>query len=626
MDVRLQSLLLEGEALTASGTYAQRVNGGEVMWSPGMYQLTGFDPAQGPNLEQYLACIHPLDVDALRADWMASYADGRERQMRFRFKPLNGALKWFESQWRFTCDSQGRPEVCYGAVRDITDKVILEENLLEGERLARSGCFRITPPDFALFWSSGIYRLTGLEPSELPSMDRLMNIIHAEYRQELIQLLETSQRVPGEYQHEHRLMTPQGEIWVRARWVSLAGADGQPELTFGSVQDISQEREMAALARQAEAANQAKNRFLASISHEIRTPLTAVVGMSQLLMMDSGLSEDKRQDFLKIVHDSGRAMHHIINDVLDLTQIEAGKMRIERKVIDLNELLANLNTSYSALCQGKHLTFSLLSSADVPHKVYADGLRLRQILLNFLGNALKFTQHGGITLQVAREDARLVFSVLDTGIGIAAEHTSHLFQPFAQADDSIAQQFGGTGLGLSICRELAQLMGGEVGVRSTLGSGSRFWLALPLASLALPTVGARPAQALADLSGVRVLVVDDNNVNALLAVRVLNHVGAQVESVNSGQGALDRIGAVDEGRFDLVLMDIQMPGMDGLEATRRLRLAGHRLPIVAMTAHVMTDMEDAALTAGMNDVVGKPFEVPDFIQTVARHTGRWGQV
>jgi PAS domain S-box-containing protein len=399
--------------------------------------------------------------------------------------------------------------------------------------------------------------------------------------------------------------------------------------TIWIAEDVTERRaveQALAQARDAaEAANRAKSAFLANTSHEIRTPLNGLVGLARLARQP-GLDGARRERYLKQIDDSAQALSGVISDILDLSKIEAGKLRLEAVDFDLHALLESIEHGYAALAEACGLRLDMAVHPAVPRRIRGDPVRLRQVLSNYLSNALKFTEQGSVRIEVRPAGAgRLRFEVQDSGPGIEAAVQARLFTPFTQADASITRRFGGTGLGLSICRELADLMQGTVGVDSQPGHGSRFWAELPLPASAEAgpesAFMALPEQA-QPLAGMRVLVAEDNPVNMLIAASLLEQWGVRVAQASNGADAVAAVNAqADAGTpFDLVLMDVQMPVMGGYDATRRLRQrhAAAALPIIALTAAALTSERDEALACGMNDFLTKPIDAQRLHDTLLR--------
>ena len=398
--------------------------------------------------------------------------------------------------------------------------------------------------------------------------------------------------------------------------------------TIWIVEDITERRQVEqALARArdaAEAANRAKSAFLANTSHELRTPLNQLIGLARMAAVP-GTAEELRRQYLAQMGDAAQALSDIIANILDLSKIEAGKLELESVPFDLGELLRDMRRAYATLADPKPIVLGLELGAGVEGTVTGDLLRTRQILNNYLGNALKFTAQGEVRLRAQRLDAeRVRFEVQDTGPGIDEPTQARLFRPFTQADESTTRRYGGSGLGLSICRELATLMGGEVGVQSRPGEGSCFWAELPLPAATGPAVSASPADGpvQGSLQGATVLMVEDNPVNMLIAAAMLEQWGVRIEQAGDGQQAVLAVQrrAQSGAMFDAVLMDVQMPVMSGHEATRVLRrdYSPEQLPIIALTAAALVSERDEALAAGMNDFLTKPIDAQRLQQALLR--------
>ena len=383
--------------------------------------------------------------------------------------------------------------------------------------------------------------------------------------------------------------------------------------------DAKQQAEVHA--QRAEAASKAKSDFLAMMSHEIRTPMNGVLGFANLLL-ETPLNAEQR-DFVQLVQSSGDLLLTIINDVLDYSKIEAGRMTVEHIDFSLRSVCDEVRAILRAAVAKRGLEMSLDYDATLPACIQGDPLRIRQILLNLMSNAVKFTERGTVQIEVSRlGEARLKVSVTDSGIGIDEEQLNRMFQRFTQADSSTTRRYGGTGLGLAISKTLVELMGGTIGVSSRPGVGSTFWFTLPLiaakAAAAVPLLPAPadeaarppPTRAAAQPGHERLLLVEDNFVNQRVAVYMLTKLGFRVDVALHGREAIDMLGKL---AYDLVLMDCQMPEMDGFEATRTIRdrsscVLDHDVPVIAMTANAFPEDRARALASGMNDFLAKPVD------------------
>ena len=436
---------------------------------------------------------------------------------------------------------------------------------------------------------------------------------------------------------------------LRMRWLNRqlieanrTAVDARATLQETNAELAVQTRHAQRMAEEAHQANAAKSTFLANMSHEIRTPMTAILGFTEVLL-DAKLSSADRANAVHTVRRNGEHLLTLINDILDLSKIEAGKLGVERIRCSPIQIIAELQSLMQVRAVAKNLPLRMEFAGPLPETIETDPTRIRQILVNLVGNALKFTEVGSVRVVTSLVNAdtalRLRFDVIDTGIGLTPEQIAGLFQPFAQVDVSHARKYGGTGLGLTISRRLARMLGGDIDIESQLGAGSQFSVILPTGSLAgvpmledpaaalgaLPETkaDAPPAPADRDLHG-RILLAEDGPDNQRLITHLLEKAGAQVTLAENGQEALDAaLEARDRGEpFDVVLMDMQMPVMDGYQATTLLRRQGYAGPIIALTAHAMTGDREACLAAGCDDYVAKPIKHDTLIGTIQQHRQR----
>jgi len=541
---------------------------------------------------------------------------------RLRTQRPDGAAAWFNTQVKAWRDSAGEIGGLMIAADDITELV---QTLDQAERsearlklalsLAEIHVWEMDYQRRELF-KAGEESLFFEEPCTYPQLykdiyaatdPRDRPAVEEQWRQHV------EEGAP--YRPVYRMLRSDGkEVWAESAATMEWDANGRPSRLVGALQNVTA-RKLAeqALVRakdQAEAANLAKSTFLATMSHEIRTPLNGVLGMAQIMAADD-LSDSQRER-LQIIRKSGEALLAILNDVLDLSTIEAARLELQEAPFDISDLARGAHAAFSGLAAQKGLAFDLTIEDAARGSYLGDSTRVRQILYNLVSNGLKFTERGEVKVSIGASPAGLILTVVDTGIGIAPERLGRLFQRFEQADASVTRKFGGTGLGLAICRELAQLMGGAVAVESRDGEGSTFTATLPLKRVA----EAAPARAQASESAealppLRVLAAEDNAINQLVLRTMLQQAGIEPTIVADGIQAMEAWG---QAEWDLILMDIQMPEMDGLSATRAIRrqeaeTGRRRTPIIALTANAMAHQVSEYAANGMDAFVAKPIEV-----------------
>ena len=480
------------------------------------------------------------------------------------------------------------------------------------------------------FVSAGVETVFGVPRDRaLASFDALMNLVFPEDLSALNAVVANAIGRRQAYSHVHRISHgATGEVrWIRTAANTVLESDGGVLLN-GYWIDVTDQKELEleleTARRDADAANEAKSRFLANMSHEIRTPMNAIIGLTHLAVAQS--SEPRLRDQLSRVEDSAKALLGLLNDILDFSKIEAGRMTVERIPFDLWDVLDRVQGLMADRASEKGLMFSVWRVPHLPRDLMGDPLRVHQVLLNLVSNAVKFTSEGSVALNctvidATESQAQLRFEVQDTGVGIDPIQMTRLFSAFTQADNSTTRRFGGTGLGLTICKQLVTLMGGTIKVDSTPGIGSVFAATLSFdradPSWRLDHLPDDSAPHIDPLIGARVLLVDDNFINLEVAGELLKMAQVEVVTATNGREALEKIAASE---YDAVLMDLQMPEMDGLTATRQLRLDPRfaNLPIIAMTANAMAGDRDRCLAAGMNDHIPKPIDPMEMRHTLAR--------
>ncbi len=434
----------------------------------------------------------------------------------------------------------------------------------------------------------------------------------------------------ADYAVEFRLKEHEG--WIGLKGKAYFDAQGQVQRIIGILMDITEQRRkedsLRAQSVRSEAANRAKSTFLANMSHEIRTPLGVILGYADLLLNPADAGKEEQEQYLHRIIKNGQELARLIDDILDLSKVEEGRMEIEKKSFDIFELIHDITTSFQVKLQEKNIELTTSIHPRVPAVIYSDPKRLRQILVNIVGNAVKFTEKGGIRLtldmiQRADQPALLALKIIDSGIGIS--ESKDLFKPFHQEDASTTRRFGGTGLGLALSKALAQSLGGDVDLLETsAGVGSTFlvtvesgrMLSLQPSSSTMKPAGASQARDL-PLSDMKILVADDSKDNQLLITRILQRCGASVTTVSDGELA------VQEGMrnpYDAILMDMQMPILDGYSATRKLRDLGVDIPIVALTAHAMQEEMQKSLAAGCTAHLTKPIDKSLLLRTLTTYT------
>lgn len=571
-------------------------------------------------------------------------------------------LLWTRSLQRLVSARTDTLQRELSARRDVEENLQKQKNLLdEVGSLAIIGGWEVDLRTNILLWSTTMFHIHEVDEDFSPNPAASIEFYAPEARDAVIQAVEHAKKTGEGWDLEVPIITARG----RHKWARVRGQcdfqDGEVVRLFGAYQDITYRREvqkdlqrskeelatqlreveyshqqleeqasaLVVLAEEqkllrdkAELGEKSKTEFLATMSHEIRTPMTGILGMADLLLMED-LSADQRKK-AQTIKGSGEILLTILNDILDQSKLDAGKFELNNSDIYLPELIENSLELLNDRAKQKKLSLVYKPEEDLPKGLNIDAIRLRQILTNLVSNSIKFTETGVITLHAKRfsdseKNEKLRFEIIDNGIGISQEHQQRLFQRFEQADASTVQHYGGSGLGLSICKQLVELMEGEIGVESELGNGSTFWFTIPLRPAAkdmTPLAEPSDNDFTGSMENLKILLAEDNTVNQILITALLSQAGHSTFVVDNGEKAVK---AALTGQYDLALFDVRMPVMDGPEATRKIRSSGSimaNLPIIAITADAMKEHLPHYYEAGMNAVETKPIDLPRLLSTI----------
>ena len=627
-------------AIASIGYWRWETVSGAIQWSDEMFSIFGLVNGAVPPLDGIMASFHPDDRERVERLLELAVNEGAELDYAARLIRADGGVRHVVARGQVERDDAGAVIALFGVFQDVTERALAEETLRNSEARLRviteqaSDMIALIGVDgTCLFMSPASEAILGLSPAAMIGR-RPLNLTHPDDRVAIERYgadLRRGRQAPGTSLRFRMRRADGAYAWIEssARLTRLAERDCIVAVCRDVTHQVAIDAELRAARTQAEAASVAKAGFLANMSHEIRTPMNGVIGFAELLLT-SDLTDEQRRDASLIV-DSGRTMMKLLNDILDLSKIEAGQLDVTEEPFDLPHALRACGKLLSPGLAQKRLGFDIVLAPDLPRMVVGDALRLRQIVLNLLGNAIKFTDGGSVSLAARVVDDNgadwLAITIADTGIGIAPDRQASIFEEFVQADHSITRRYGGTGLGLAISNRLARLMGGRITLESQPDRGTSVTLALP-ARLAEPAADAMPMAAPAPPRPVRaahILVAEDNEVNQLLVRSMLERGSHRVTMVGDGAAAVEAVGAAAAAGapFDLVLMDMQMPVLDGLAATCAIRSSaadgGCRVPIVALTANAFVADLEACRDAGMDDHVAKPVAMAALFAAVDRH-------
>jgi PAS domain S-box-containing protein len=621
------------ETMAGVGQWRLDAKTGHIVWSDAVYKIHGVDRQTfNPNLDDSVGFYHPDDRETVIQHVSVAIASKTGYRFQLRLRRADGQWRHVVCEAACDLDVSGAVTALFGVFQDITEQVNVLEDVRQSEAQYRllaenSGdlIMRTDEVGRLIYISPSVTKAIGLRPeamlgrpwSQFVDPEDAPRVEAAKRAQ-----LESSGALPPkaiEYRIRHR---DGHEFWLEGRpTFAIDPGSGRPGVT-DVVRDISAhkegEEELRKARAEAEAAAETKSRFLANMSHELRTPLTAVLGFSALIKEQPDLSPTVR-NYLGRISNAGEVLLVTVNDILDFSKLESGQVRIQRRPSDPRALTEQMLDLFSLQAEQKALSLVVEGLQALPTSLSIDPERIKQVLLNLIGNAIKFTPSGHVRLEVDYRDGRLMLAVVDTGPGIAPEDVDSLFRRFSQVDASTTRRHGGTGLGLAICKGLVEAMGGQIGVQSEVGRGSRFWAWIPAPIVGTAhsepeTIGPSVAKGGGAIPpGCRVLLAEDNPVNRALVAAILAPLGVELTEARDG---LEAVQAAQIMPFDIILMDMRMPRLDGLSATQRIRAENGpnvRAPIVAFSA-------DAGIQLGgglFDALVAKPLAPATLIQVMA---------
>ena len=643
---------------TADGVWDWNIATGAVYYAPRFKELLRYsaDATDFPAVfESFSSRLHPDDLAPTQAAISRAIETDTPYESEYRLRTRDGEWRWFRARGATQRDLAGRAVRMAGAISDITQARATQEQikiatalLEEAQTVARMGNWSFDIATGKVLWSKQIFAFFGrCEADGPPDYAGVQSGYYPDDARTHDDAVRACMSAGKPYSLVLRTsgLRATETRYVRGEGRARVDASGKIVALFGTVADVTAEVESreALLQAQAaaEAASRSKSEFLANMSHEIRTPLTAILGFADLLREDGDLGQSpaRRIDTIDTIRNAGTHLLTVINDILDISKIEADKMTVERVATPLTIILHEVVSLIRPRAAGKGVTLTASLASPVPDSILSDPTRLRQILMNLAGNAAKFTDAGSVSITASvmprSNGATLIIDVDDTGAGMTAEQAGRLFQAFSQADNTVTRKHGGTGLGLTICRRLAALMGGEVMLaRTEPGRGSCFRVELPLEAApgavmverldAMVTLAAQAAAAPAATLNGRILLAEDGLDNQRLIAFRLGKAGATVDIADNGRIALEMIdrSEADKKPYDLLLTDMQMPEMDGYTLARTLRDRGSRLAIVALTAHAMAEDRQKCLDSGCDDYATKPIENAKLLTTCADWIGK----
>lgn len=639
-----EALLREAQEAASIGSWEHDLITGQTIWTEGVYRIHGRDSNTPPPTYQELIdqVIYPEDLPLYEQQLLQNYQAGQPFECDFRIIHADGSIRWIAAKGEAVANQQGRVIRYVGIILDITDRKQAEEKLRQSEATNRALVQAI--PDLLIrihrdgtyldVFYGGNVRVFNLDKAQIDK--HIQDVLPLERAEELMQAIQEVLQTQKIRIYEQEIVFNRDIYYEETRIVPCA--NDEVLVIIRDVSDRKQaELELQQAKEAAEAANRAKSTFLSSISHELRTPLNAILGFTQLLNRDTSLTNEQRR-YIDTINRNSQHLLELINDVLEVSKIEAGQVVLHEDNFDLYQLLDNLEELFRLKANAKNLTLTVERTPSIPQYIYTDGGKLRQILINLLNNAVKFTLEGQVILRVRSHQSEvksqgiepssltptLYFEVQDTGLGIAPKELAQLFKPFSQTQSG-RQASEGTGLGLVISHRFVELMGGEMGVKSTLTEGSTFWFTVPVQSVSsdrLPVsppthrvIGLEP-----DQPNYRILIVEDQSENAEFLKQLLLLVGFDVQQARNGQ---EGINLWETWKPHLILMDMRMPVMDGYAASRAIKATpqGQKTVIIATTGSAFEEDRDRILAIGCDDFIRKPCQESLLFAKIAHHLG-----
>ncbi|MCQ1535925.1 PAS domain S-box protein [Methanosarcina sp. KYL-1] len=676
---RTDELLVAKERLdlaleaTGMGTWDWDVASNSMTWDENLFRLVGVSREEFLQTRESLLelsnKIMPHEDNKKMQEAVQEVLEGKTDEYKLEHGIIrpDGTIRYFSVKGRAYRNSKGELLRVIGTTQDITERRAAEEALRESEsdlsraqKIAHLGNYSWNIRTGEVSWSEELKSVWGCRPDEELSFEEVLLRVHPEDRARVREAGRLVREENYSFNVEYRIILPDGTVrCVHDQGEITRNEAGKPVRMFGTTLDITERKQMEEqllrAKEAAETANKAKGEFLANMSHEIRTPMNAVMGMLELLL-DTDLNEEQRE-YLKLAHVSAESLLSVIDDILEFSRIEQGKMVLENIDFDLRSSISHILGILAGRANSRGIKLLGYLKAGVPDAVIGDPIRLKQVLFNLIGNAIKFTEKGEVVLSVEPfeaggpiddEELILLFKVRDTGTGIPPKSLEQIFDSFTQADASVTRKYGGTGLGLSISSRLVELMGGRIWVESEVGKGSTFYFTVrvnkgkrsgspgspeerraagkdsyPGKGDGIEIKGVKENEVgygkkIPTVKGLDILLAEDHPINQKLVVGLLEKRGHKVTIACNGEEVLDLLSKKD---FDAVLMDVQMPGMDGIEATRRIRdpasdVMRHDIPVIALTARAMQEDRVKCMDAGMNDYIPKPLRKEELFKAL----------